>query len=132
MRYGIFLIFMTLTGFLVFNVQNVNTKQGEHPKKEIKNMFITITSSKVDSMQSEKVDKFLAEFLPRFQKQPGVNSIYHFDRPDKGDEVTVVVWESAEAVKAYRQSELIKEAIEFEKANNLPATREGYPLKYKF
>jgi len=96
------------------------------------NMFITITSSKVDSVQLEKVEKFLAEFLPRFQKQPGVNSIYHFDRPDKGDEVTVVVWESEDAVKAYRQSELIKEAIEFEKANNLPATREGYPLKYKF
>jgi heme-degrading monooxygenase HmoA len=95
-------------------------------------MFITITLSKVDTVQLEKVENFLAEFLPRFQKQPGVNSIYHFDRPDKGDEVTVVVWESEDAVKAYRQSELIKEVIEFEKANNLPATREGYPLKYKF
>ena len=132
MRYGIFFIFITLTGFLVSNIQNGNTNHNEHPKKETKNMFITITSSKVDSIQSEKVEKFLAEFLPRFQKQPGVKSIYHFDRPDKGDEVTVVVWESEDAVKAYRQSELIKEAIEFEKANNLPATREGYHLKYKF
>lgn len=132
MRYGIFFMFIILTGFLVFNVRNGNTNYGEHSQKEMTNMFITITSSKVDSMQSEKVEKFLAEFLPRFQKQPGVKSIYHFDQPDKGDEVTVVVWESADAVKAYRQSELIKEAIEFEKANNLPATREGYPLKYKF
>jgi heme-degrading monooxygenase HmoA len=132
MRYGIFLKFITLIGFLVFNLQNGNTNYSEHSKKETKNMFITITLSKVDTVQLEKVEKFLAEFLPRFQKQPGVNSIYHFDRPDKGDEVTVVIWESEEAVKAYRQSELIKEAIEFEKANNLPATREGYPLKYKF
>lgn len=132
MQYGIFLMFISLIGFQVFNVQNGKTNYGEHSKKETKDMFITITSSKVDSVQLEKVEKFLAEFLPRFQKQPGVNSIYHFDRPDKGDEVTVVVWESEDAVKAYRQSVLIKEVIEFEKANNLPASREGYPLKYKF
>ena len=132
MRYGIFLMFIILIGFLVSNMQNGNTNHDEHFNKETKSMFITITSSKVDSVQLEKVEKFLAEFLPRFQKQPGVNSIYHFDCPDKGDEVTVVVWESADAVKAYRQSELIKEAIEFEKANNLSVTREGYPLKYKF
>lgn len=132
MRYSIFLMFITLTGFLVFNVRNGNRNYGEHSQKETTNMFITITSSKVDSVQLEKVEKFLAEFLPRFQKQPGVNSVYHFNRPDKGDEVTVVVWQSEDAVKAYRQSELIKEVIEFEKANNLPATREGYPLKYKF
>jgi len=40
------------------------------------------------------------------------------------------VWENEDAVRAYRGSELIKEAIAFEKAHNMPATREGYPLTF--
>ncbi len=93
-------------------------------------MFITITSSKVNADQLQEVETFLSDFLPRFEQQPGVAAIYHYIRPDQGDEVTVVIWENQEAVKAYRESALIQEATTFEKKHNLPATREGYPLQY--
>ena len=93
-------------------------------------MYITFTSSKVNEQESRDADQFLEGFLPRFKRQPGVVAIFHYNRPDKGDEVTVTVWESEDAVKAYRQSELIKEPMAFEAAHNLPTTREGYPLVY--
>ena len=93
-------------------------------------MFITITSSKPSSAQLEKAEAFLAQFLPRLEQEPGVVAIYHYSRPDIGDDTTIVIWEDQEAVKTYRQSALIQEAIAFEKEHNLPATREGYPLLY--
>ena len=93
-------------------------------------MFITITSSKPSSDQLKKAEAFLAQFLPRLEQEPGVVAIYHYSRPDMGDDTTIVIWENQEAVKAYRQSALIQEAIAFEKEQNLPATREGYPLLY--
>lgn len=93
-------------------------------------MFITITSSKTSQDQAEQVEKFLANFFPRLQQQPGVKHIYHYARPDKGDEYTVIIWENQEAVKAYRESDLIKEAIAFEKEHGMESQREGYPLIY--
>jgi heme-degrading monooxygenase HmoA len=93
-------------------------------------MFITLTSSKVTDEQAREVESLLAEFLPRLKRQPGVLGIYHFRRPDLGDEVTAIVWENEQALRAYRESELIKEAIAFEKAHGLPSSREGYPLIY--
>jgi len=56
--------------------------------------------------------------------------VYHYVRPDKGDDSTLIIWESEAAVQAYRTSALVKEAIAFEQAHNLPTTREGYPLSY--
>lgn len=91
-------------------------------------MFITITTSKVTPEQQKQVEEFLKGFLPRMKKQPGVIAIYHYIRPDRGDESTVVIWESPEAVKRYRESDLAKEALAYENQQNLPATREGYPL----
>jgi quinol monooxygenase YgiN len=93
-------------------------------------MFITITTSKVTPKQMMQVNEFLKGFLPRMKQQPGVVSIYHYFRPEKGDESTVVIWESPEAVKAYRESDLIKEAIAYEQKLGLQSvtTREGYPL----
>ena len=94
-------------------------------------MFITITTSKATPDQSAQVEEFLKEFLPRMEKQPGVLAIYHYNRPEKGDESTIVIWEDQESVKAYREGGLIKEAIAFEKQLGLEATtREGYPLVY--
>ena len=77
-----------------------------------------------------QVDEFLKGFLPLMKQQPGVVSIYHYSRPEKGDESTVVIWENPAAVKAYRESDLIKEAIAYEQKLGLQSvtTREGYPL----
>lgn len=93
-------------------------------------MVITFTSSKVDEKQSRELNEFLNEFLPKYKLQPGILAIYHFNRPDKGDDVTITIWENQAAVQAYRQSNLIKEPMSFEATHNLPATREGYELIY--
>ncbi len=93
-------------------------------------MFFTITTSKATPEQLQEVETFLHEFLPRLERQPGVLAIYHYARPEQGDESTVIIWENEETVKAYRATDLIKEAIAFEQAHNLPSIREGYPLIY--
>lgn len=93
-------------------------------------MFITITTSKVTAEQAKEVEDFLKEFLPRMRQQPGIIAIYHYARPEKGDESTVVIWENPGAMKAYRESDLIKEAMAYEQKLGLhgTTTREGYPL----
>lgn len=93
-------------------------------------MLISITSSKVNSEQAEKVEKFLKEFLPRFKQQPGVIAIYHYKRPEQGDEATIVIWENEELLRRYREGDLIKEPIAFEQKLGLQTTttREAYPL----
>lgn len=93
-------------------------------------MFLTITTSKATPEQLQEVETFLLEFLPRLKQQPGVVALYHYARPEHGDESTIIIWENEEAVKADRASDLIKGAIAFEQAHNLPSTREGYPLMY--
>ena len=103
-------------------------------KEEIMNggssMYITITTSQPTSEQLPEEEAFLHQFLPRLQQQPGVVAVYHFFRPDKGDDSTLIIWENEAAVQAYRTSALVKEAIAFGQAHNLPATREGYPLMF--
>lgn len=91
-------------------------------------MYITLTRSQGTPDQLRQAGEFLAGFLPRLKQQPGVLAVYHFDRPDKGDDFTIIVWEDEQAAKDYRQGNLVKEAIAFEQLQNLPATREGYPL----
>ncbi len=91
-------------------------------------MFISITSSKTSEEYASKVEAFLKAFLPRMRQAPGVVAIYRYARPDKGDKYTVVIWESEAALKAYRQSDLAKEAVAFEQSVDLPGTREAYPL----
>jgi heme-degrading monooxygenase HmoA len=93
-------------------------------------MFIsfTSTSSRMTMEQSARLTKFLEAFLPRMRKFPGIQAIYHYDQPEKGTASTLVIWESQEAMQNYRQSELIKEALAFEKEYGLPGTREAYPL----
>ena len=91
-------------------------------------MFISITSSKVTPDEGKKVEKFLNRFLPRLKQQPGVHAIYHYSRPDKGDETTVIIWKDEDSLKRYRKSDWVKEAMAFEQQMNLPSTREAYPL----
>jgi hypothetical protein len=93
-------------------------------------MFITFTTGKATAEQSVAVRDFLAGFLPRMEREAGAIAAYHFDRPDRGDNVTVIVWPSQEVAMHYRESDLKKEVDAFEKARGLSLTREGYPLSY--
>lgn len=93
-------------------------------------MYITITSSQVKPSQVQVVENFLKDFLPRFRRQPGIISIYHYRRPEMDDESTIVIWKNQASLKAYRESDLIKEAIAFEEKHQLKSTRKAYPLIY--
>jgi hypothetical protein len=92
-------------------------------------VLISFTSSKVTPEEGRVVDEFLADFLPCLKgEQAGVVAVYHFTKPEAGEEVTVIVWEDEEARAAYRETELIKEALELEQRLGLASTREAYPL----
>ena len=91
-------------------------------------MYVTITTSKVTPEQSRLADKFLESFLPRLKQEAGALAVYHYNRPDQGDEITVIVWKDEAAVQTYRQTALLQEAAAFEKEHGLTSTREGYPL----
>jgi heme-degrading monooxygenase HmoA len=96
-------------------------------------VIISFTSSQVTPEQGRVVEEFLAAFLPRLKaEQPGVVAVYHFTRSDAGEQVTVIVWEDEDARAAYRQSDLIKEALELEQRLGLASTREAYPLTLAF
>lgn len=91
-------------------------------------MMISLTSREAAQGQSPKVEEFLKTFLPRMKQYPGVIAIYHFAVPDKDKENTIVVWESARALKSYRESDFMKEALAFEEMHGLSTTREAYPI----
>jgi hypothetical protein len=93
-------------------------------------MFITFTAGKATPEQSVAVQDFLARFLPRMEREAGAMAAYHFDRPDKGDNVTIVIWPSQEVAMRYREGDLKKEVDAFERAQGLSLTREGHPLSY--
>ena len=91
-------------------------------------MMISITTGKYTEEQARQSEMFLKDFLPRMKQFPGVRTIYHFAQPDKGAESTIVIWESAEALTAYREGDLVKEAVAFEKKMGMPTSREAYPI----
>jgi hypothetical protein len=92
-------------------------------------MVISLTSSKVTLEQGRQLEDFLSEFLPRPRAdQPGVVAVYHFTKPEQREEVTAIIWENDDVRAGYRESELIKEALELEQRLGLARTREAYPL----
>jgi quinol monooxygenase YgiN len=91
-------------------------------------MYISVTTARPKPEQAAEVELFLANFLPRLEHLPGVVAIYHFVRPEHGDDITLIIWESHEALKNYREGPLMKEVDAFDKLLNLHPTREGYPL----
>lgn len=91
-------------------------------------MYISITASQVTPEEGAKVEGFLAEFLLKLKSVPGVVAIYHYVRPEKGDENTIIIWKDKESLMAYRQGELVKEANAFETRLGLKSTREAYPI----
>jgi heme-degrading monooxygenase HmoA len=91
-------------------------------------MFIATTIVKGAPQQISETEKFLYDFLPKLKKFPGVISVYNYNLHDKGESNTIVIWENEDAVKAYLNSELIKEPKEFVKNNNSTLTRESNQL----
>lgn len=92
-------------------------------------MCVTITASKgLSSEQSGRVHQFLDEFLPRLKQQPGVREILHGASPDGWDVTTVIVWESADDARRYRESDLIREPMALEAELGLESTRDGFAV----
>jgi heme-degrading monooxygenase HmoA len=102
----------------------------EHPLRGDA-VIISFTRSLPTPEHAGEIDSFLRDFLPRLEReQPGVVAAYHFTVPDSGESTTIIVWESDEARLAYREGELIREAVAQEERLGLTSTREAYPLSY--
>jgi len=93
-------------------------------------MIVTVTEGQPNEAQGVQTEAFLAEFLPRMKREPGVVEILHYTDPESGAAVTVVVWESEGGVRRYREGELIREAIAFEQKIGESAGRAGpFPVQ---
>ena len=93
-------------------------------------MVISFTTSTPNPDQHPQVEAFLAEFLPRLAKQPGVVGAYHFTDAEAGESTTVIVWRDDAARMAYRDGQLLREAQAFEAQQGLSSTRRAFPLSY--
>jgi heme-degrading monooxygenase HmoA len=92
-------------------------------------MYVTITASRgLDAEQAERVEAFLGGFLPRLKQEPGVVEVLHGASPDGRDLTTVIVWESADAVRGYREGALIREPMALEAELGLASTREAFAV----
>jgi hypothetical protein len=92
-------------------------------------VYVTITaSSDLSSEQAERVHGFLDEFLPRLMQQPGVKEILHGASPDGHGAHTVIVWETPDDAKRYRESDLIREPMALETELGLSSTRDGFAV----
>jgi hypothetical protein len=87
-------------------------------------LFVRITSA----LDPEEFDRRLLERRPRFQEVPGlVQKVYGRD-PESGDVCGIYFFESGEALRAFRESELartIPSAYEAEEVR-----REAYDVLY--
>ena len=93
-------------------------------------MFITITTSKVKPDQSDMVEEFLEGYLPKVGKLPGVMAVYHYNRPKNDDDSTIIGWKDVKSLEAYREGDLIKEAMDFMRKLGSESVMEAYPLAY--
>ena len=93
-------------------------------------MIITITTSHLTPEQFRQSEVFLPSFLPKLRTFPGVINLYHYVGPDPHSRTTLVIWNSEEALQAYRQSDLVKEANTHAERVGEQVTRETYPLLY--
>lgn len=64
-------------------------------------MYISITSSQVTQETAAEVEKFLAAFLPKVKSLPGAVAIYHYARPERNDEATIIIWRGRESPMRY-------------------------------
>ena len=93
-------------------------------------MIISLTTSRPDPGQRAEVDAFLSGFLPRLERQPGVVAVYHYSDEESGESTTLIVWQDEASRLAYRESDLIGEAIGLARRLGLTSTRKAFPLTY--
>lgn len=92
-------------------------------------MYVTVTASRgLRAKQAQRVEGFLSEFLPRLKQEPGVKEILHGSSPEGSDATTIIVWESPDDAKRYRESALIGEPMALEKELGLASTRVGFAV----
>ena len=90
-------------------------------------MYISIQTSHVTGKSAAEVDAFMADFLPKVKELSGVEAIYHYARPAKSDECTVIIWRDEESYTAYSGSTLVMDELNFELSHGIKSNRESYP-----
>lgn len=94
-------------------------------------MVISVTTSRPDLEQRREIEAFLADFLPRLERQqPGVVAAYHYHDEAAGDSTTLIVWRDEASRLAYRESALIGEPMAMEQRLGLTSTRSAFLLTY--
>ncbi len=94
-------------------------------------MVISVTSSRPDPDQRVRIESFLAGFLPRLERdQPGLLAAYHYHDDETGESTTLMVWRDESSRLAYRESDLVREAMAMEQALGLASTRRAFPTTY--
>lgn len=88
----------------VHNRSERSSTSDELASEEV-DVFITITTGQATPDQAQLVNEFLAGFLPRLEQQTQALAAYHFNRLEKGEGVTLIIWPSREAVQEYRGSD---------------------------
>lgn len=68
-------------------------------------MIVQITKFK-SGLSDEEADRVMRERAPRFREVPGLLQKYYTVDDETGERGAVYVWESAEAMQAFRESEL--------------------------
>jgi heme-degrading monooxygenase HmoA len=93
-------------------------------------MLISITSSKPNDEERQRIDEFLESLLPRVQQFSGTQSVCHFWRAEESESVTIIIWESEEAMMNFRESDIVQDVMRFEQEVGVPARREVYQLHF--
>jgi hypothetical protein len=79
----------------------------------------------MDAKKLEAVEAFLSDFLPRMKREPSIVEIVHYVQHDLGKATTLVIWETEDDVRKYREGDLVKEAVAFETSQQLSSVRDG-------
>ena len=57
-------------------------------------------------------------------------AVYHYSDEESGESATLLVWQDEASRLAYRESDLVDEAIDLERRLGLTSTRRAFPLTY--
>jgi len=57
-------------------------------------------------------------------------AVYHCSDEESGESATLIVWQDEASRLAYRESDLLGEAIDLERRLGLTSTRNAFPLTY--